>query len=82
MKTLRIVITIVFLIITLAYTVVSVTPTIAGPSQPDIECWGFVCFEADSCLFYDPLNPYYACTEWCYAGYWRCYGESACIAFC
>ena len=56
--------------------------THGGNIQPNVACEGFVTFYSYSCALNDPLNPCYACTNWCYVGgTWKCLGESACVAF-
>lgn len=49
MKALRILIVVLFLAVTLAYTVAAVTPALAGPSSPNMECEGYVCIPEGGC---------------------------------
>jgi len=56
------------------------SPLLEEPA-PKVPCEGFVSFPEYSCMLNDPLNPCYACTNWCYVGsQWKCLGESYCVA--
>jgi hypothetical protein len=37
----------------------------APPIQPNLICYGFVCFWWDSCAALDPQAPYYCCDNYC-----------------
>lgn len=86
MKNLRILITLLFLIATLSYTLMVATPILGNAPtapEPDVPCEGHVCWWAYSCLYLDPTEPYYHCTNWCYSGgKWKCLGSSSCLSYC
>lgn len=83
MKNLRTSIAILFLVATLIYAIATVSPALAGPPTPDVPCEGHVCWWAYSCLFLDPTEPFYHCTNWCYSGgRWKCFGVASCQSTC
>lgn len=70
MKTLRIVIAILFLAATLVTTLTVAASVPAGPPTPDMECEGYVCMEHGGC----PLpQTAIECNNACWVGgYLRC----------
>lgn len=80
MKTLRILLALTFLAVTLGYTLIAAMPVLAGPPIPEIACDGYVCYEMKpSCYVRHPLFPDWACTNLCWiGGYPVCKGQSAC----
>lgn len=83
MKTLRLVIAVVFLATTLISTVVAAAPVLAQElPTPNMQCYGHVCWFAASCAALDPNSPFYHCTEYCYAGQWVCIGVQSCKGYC
>jgi len=52
-----------------------------GPGfQPRWACYGYVCFQAESCWLPPLYKTHYFCTNWCqgHGGQWRCFGSSGC----
>jgi hypothetical protein len=84
MKTLQTIILALALIATLAYTMGSVVPVLAGqssPPVPNVACEGYVCREnVLSCILLDPTTPNWTCTNYCLiGGRWRCLGDTDCV---
>lgn len=84
MKNLRTLITVLMLVVTLGYTVIAVSPALAGPPTPDMECFGFACHDyKPSCAAYDPTTPAWYCTNLCIVGGREvCMGQAGCTMAC
>lgn len=84
MERLRTFFAVLMLVVTLGYTVMAVSPALAGPPTPDVPCEGFVCFDFKaSCAAYDPSTPAWYCTNYCLVGSkWKCMGQSGCTLAC
>lgn len=83
MKTLRIVIAVLFFATTLAYTVAAAAPMLVGPLAPTMECYGYACYPMwGSCPMQTPNR---MCDNVCIVGgYERCMDGIGwrCVMFC